>query len=158
MPLNREDGKGSVGEGFDRTVGSLTNGEKSFSEFIDSLMMGGIDESTASIQLIKEIRAATSDMVYIMELVFSVPLMGCCVFNMLTNGTAKMNINDLHSFTDAEYGSVPFDEEIQSLKLEDIQFGINLPGAVLLLSEKGRSNVPAAGKQQSAAVRTLFRV
>ena len=69
-----------------------------------------------------------------------------------------MNVNDLHSLTDAEYGFVPFDEEIQSLELNDIQFGINLPGTVVLLSEKGRGNVSAAGEQQSIAVRTLFRI
>lgn len=85
MPLDREDWKHSVGKGFDRAIGSLTNGKEFFSEDIDCLMMGGIDESAASVQLIKKIRAAASDVIYIVELVFSIPLMGGRVFNMLTN-------------------------------------------------------------------------
>ena len=85
MPLYREDWKRRVGKCFNRAIGSLTNGDEFFSEGIDSLMMDGIDESAASVQLIKKIRAAASDVIYIVELVFSIPLMGSRVFNMLTN-------------------------------------------------------------------------
>ncbi len=158
MPLDCEDRVYGVCEGFNRAVGSLTNGEKPFSEGIDSLMMGGVDESAASVQLIKEICAAASDVIYIVELVFSIPLMGSRIFNMLTNRTAKMNVDDLHALTDTEYGFVPLDEKIKGLKLNDIQFCINLPGTMIVLSEKGRGNVSAAGKQQSVAVCTLFGV
>ena len=95
--------------------------------------------------LIKEICAAASDVIYIVELVFSIPLMGSRIFNMLTNRTAKMNVDDLHALTDTEYGFVPLDEKIKGLKLNDIQFCINLPGTMIVLSEKGRGNVSAAG-------------
>ena len=95
MPLDCEDRVYGVCEGFNRAVGSLKNGEKPFSEGIDSLMMGGVDESAASVQLIKEICAAASDVIYIVELVFSIPLMGSRIFNMLTNRTAKMNVDEI---------------------------------------------------------------
>lgn len=75
MPLYREDWERGVGKSFNRAIGSLTNGDEFFSQGIDCLMVGGIDESAASVQLVKKIRAAASDVIYIVELVFSIPLM-----------------------------------------------------------------------------------
>lgn len=49
MPLNCHDGERGMGERFNRAVGSLADGEKFFSKFIDCLMMGGIDEGAASV-------------------------------------------------------------------------------------------------------------
>ncbi len=69
-----------------------------------------------------------------------------------------MYVDDLHSLADTEDGAAPFGEQVKSLKLEDIQLGIDLSRAVILLAEKGRRDVSAAGQQQSAAVRALFGV
>ena len=97
-------------------------------------------------------------MIYIVVLVFAVPLMFRSIFNMLTYGAAKVSVDDLHSLADTENGPAPFDEQVKALKLKDIQLGIDLSGTVILLAEEGGRNVSAAGKEQSTAVRTLFRV
>ncbi len=85
MPLDGEDGERCVDECLEGSVGSLADGKKIPAGFIDRLMMGGIDEGAASIELIEKIRPAASDMIYIVVLVFTVPLVVCRIFNMLTN-------------------------------------------------------------------------
>lgn len=74
---------------------------------------------------------------------------------MLGDGTAEADIDDLHAFADAEYRSLPLDEELQCLKLDDIQFYVNIFGTLIFLSEEGGSNIAAAREQKAVKFRQM---
>lgn len=158
MPLYANDREGSMGDGFDGAVRCPADRKKAVSKSVNLLMMGGIHESAASIELVEKIRPVAADVINIMILILTIPLMKSGIFGMLADSTAKMNIDDLKSFTDSKYGFFPLQKQFQRLKLKNVQLRINLPGTVVFLPEEGRSDIAAAGQQQAAAVLTCFRV
>ena len=67
---------------------------------------------------------------------------------ILNDAAAQSHIDDLHSFTDAENGNAVLDSVFQSLKLQDIQFGVDIAGAVIPLAEECGGDVAPAGKKK----------
>lgn len=70
---------------------------------------------------------------------------------VLYNGAAESDIDDLHTLADAKYGHGLPDGVIKSLQLQNIKLGINVAGTGIVFSEKGRSDITAAGEKQTVA-------
>jgi len=77
---------------------------------------------------------------------------------ILDQSTSQPYIDDLHPLADPQNRHGSAYGKLQRLKLQDIQFRIYISGTAVLLSEKGGGNVPAAGQEQSVAVRDLSHV
>ena len=56
---------------------------------------------------------------------------------MLNDISAKCHIDDLHPFADTEYGDAFPEGMLQGIQLKNIQSGINIPGTIDMLAEKG---------------------
>ena len=147
-----------MGERFYCTIMCLTDRQQISAKLIYSLVVRGINKCAASVQLVKEIRAAASNMIYIMIHVFAVPLMCGCIFDMLADCAAEMNIDDLKTLADTQNGFTPFDKKIQYLKLDNIELCIDCSGTVVMLPKECGRNIAAARQQQAVTVYTLFRI
>ena len=72
---------------------------------------------------------------------------------ILDDGSAEMDIYDLEALADAEDGFFCLYKVSECPKLKAIQLFINITGALVCSSEKGRSDVPAAGKNKTVVVK-----
>lgn len=72
-------------------------------------MMGAVGKQPGSIQFVKE-RAG----LYMgrMQFVALFPCMACRFADMLGDGAAEADVDDLHTFTDTENRAFPFNEEV----------------------------------------------
>lgn len=73
--------------------------------------------------------------------------------HILQNRSAEGNINDLHAFADAENREMKPQADINGLKLQNIQFRVNIAGTHVVLSEKGGRDIASPGQYQSIAFR-----
>ena len=69
--------------------------------------------------------------------------------HILQDGSSESYVDDLHAFADAQYRKVPPKAEFKCLKLQDVQFRVDIPGAGVVLSEKAGSDIAASGQNQS---------
>ncbi len=76
--------------------------------------------------------------------------------HILQNGSAKRHVDQLHAFADAEDGLVLPDAELQRLKLENIQFCVNMIGAIIFFSEESGRDISAAGQKESGTAADIF--
>ena len=74
--------------------------------------------------------------------------------DMLRDRAAQMYVDELHPFADPQHGLLLLQKKGERLDLQNIQFGVDLAGAVVLLPEKGGRDVAAAGQDQ---MRRLIR-
>ncbi|MDY6103600.1 MAG: hypothetical protein SPI28_03620 [Acetatifactor sp.] len=77
---------------------------------------------------------------------------------MLNDISAKCHIDDLHPFADTEYGDAFPEGMLQGIQLKNIQSGINIPGTIDMLAEKGGSNVTTSRKQKTVAGKNIGRI
>ena len=69
-----------------------------------------------------------------------------------------MYIDDLKPFADTQHGLFLFDKKRKRLELQNIQFGVDLHGTVVRLTEKGWCDISAAGKKQMGRQRSFLWV
>ncbi len=148
MPLDAEQRQVRVEQAFDHIVSGAAGAEKPLAQMIHCLMVGGIDQCAAAIELIKEVIAVKRAVIDIVCLVFAGPFMAVGGIDMLFDGSPKMYIDDLKALADAQHGLFLFYKEGERLELQDIQFRINLAGAMVCLAEECGGDITAAGKEQ----------
>ena len=68
--------------------------------------------------------------------------------HILCDRTAEGDIDHLHPFTDTDHGDPGGDRHVESLKLQDVQFGVNSTGTFVFFSEESRSDISAARQNQ----------
>ena len=71
--------------------------------------------------------------------------------HILQNSATEGNIDDLHALADPDDRDSGGNRYVESLELQDVQFGINIPGSVHFFPEKSRSDISAARQDQSVA-------
>ena len=71
--------------------------------------------------------------------------------HILCDRTAEGNIDDLHPFTDTDDRDSGGNRYVESLELQDVQFGVNSAGTFVFFTEKSRSDISAARQDQSVA-------
>lgn len=111
-------------------------------------MMGAVDGQAASIE---HMQKGIMNDGGIMELVPVLILVECGFFHVLDDGSAKKNIDNLHTLADTKYRLMIAQSLLHGFKLDDIQFCVYVSGAVIFLPEKSRRNVAAAGQEHAAA-------
>ena len=93
-----------------------------------------------------------------MEFVTVVPGMAGRFRDMLEDGAAQADVDDLHPLADAKDRALPFEKKLQGLELRDIQFDVDIPGALVFLSEESRGNIAAPRQQQAVERRQALNV
>lgn len=93
-----------------------------------------------------------------MELVAAGPFVTLCSDNVLKQIAAEMYIDELESLTDAEHGLALFDKAGECFKLQDVQNGVYMEGAVVCLAEEGGGDIAASGKEQMRCAVGSLRV
>ena len=148
MPLHGDDGQGDMLDAFDDVIAGAADGQQIFAQPVEGLMMGGIDRCAEPVQLIEEIGAGQAAVIYMVLLIRAVPLVGSGSGDMLDDGAAEGDVDDLHPLTDAEDRPAAAHKGFQRLHLQNIQFCVYAAGAAVCLAEEGGRDVAAAGQQQ----------
>lgn len=157
MPLDGDDGQRDVHDALDHAVRRAADCGKAAAEPVDRLMMRGIDGRAGTVQLKEEVAAVQPAVVDAVHLVALFPLVQGGGVDVLADRAAQMNVDELKPFADPEHGLFLRHKKGEGLKLQDIQLGVDAARAVILLSEKDRRDVAAAGQQQMrGAVRLLY--
>ena len=71
--------------------------------------------------------------------------------HILQNGAAEGDIDDLHALADADDGDPGSYGRVESLKLQNVQFGVNCTGTFVFFSEESRIDIAAARQDQGVA-------
>ena len=155
MPLDTENGKFFMDNAFDDTViGGLYHGQV-LSEVSDCLVVGAVGKRMKPVNVCEEgIRLYTGGMQFIAV----IPCVAAGFFDMLDDSAAQADIDNLHSFTDAKHRTFPLEEKVQCLKLENIQFHINVFGTLVILPEKGWRDVAASRQQKPVKCSQAFGI
>ncbi len=148
MPLHSQDRERGVDESFDHVVPGAADGNQSFADAVNRLMVGGVYFGVGSIELIKEIAPAEITVKDIMEPVAADPAVSLGGVDMLRDAAAEMNIDELESLADAEHRLFLCGKEGQCLQLQDIEGGVYVKGAMVCLAEKGGRDIAASGEEQ----------
>lgn len=127
MPLDAENGKRIVSDGFRTIVQSAALYDlKIFPKAMQTLMVGRVYTgvcNTGAIQFMQNGSLVGADrMIQILSRI----QMQTAAGHILQNGSAKRHVDQLHAFADTEDGFVLSDAELQRLKLENIQFRVNM--------------------------------
>ena len=125
VPLDTENGEGVVYDSLYYVVAGTTDCAKRKSKAVNALMMGGVYDRAQTVKLIEKVIPPQATVVDRMLLIVPDPLMDRGCIKILMDIAAKVDVDQLDSFTDSENGSFSLDIEIQDLKLENIQFGID---------------------------------
>lgn len=119
-----------------------------FAQFVQSLVMGAVYQHGIAVQALQAAAGVVDSQMVLVSPLIAVYVGGG---QILDDAAAQPHIDDLHSLTDAENGKSVLDPVFQSLKLQDIQFGVDGMGAVIPLPEKCGGDVASAGKKQPLA-------
>lgn len=158
MPLDGKDGESFVDKPLNHVVTGTADGNQSASRAVHSLMMSGIDHGARTIELVKEIAAAETCVIYGMELVMADPSVIFGGINVLEQIAAEMYIDELEPLADAEHRLFFCDETGQCLQLQDVQSSVHMEGAVIRLPKEERSDIPASGEDKVGRESGGFRV
>lgn len=152
MPLDGKDGERTVDKPFDHIIPGAADRDKPLSGAVYRLMVGGVYLDACSVELVKEITPAEIAVKNIVKLVASDPSVGLGGIDMLRDVAAEVDVDELEPFADAEHGLFLRRETGKDLKLQDIQFCVDVAGAVVGLTEKGGRDVAAAGEQKVCGI------
>lgn len=136
----------------DHVIPGAADRDQSSACAVYRLMVGGVYFVAVSVELVKEIAPSEIAVKNIVKLVAPDPSVGFGGVDMLRDVTAEMDVDELEPFADAENGLFLCRETGKDLKLQDIQFCVDVAGAVVGLTEKGRRDVAAAGEQKMCGV------
>ena len=117
MPLYGDDGQGGMLDAFDDVIAGAADGQQIFARPVEGLMMGGVNRGAETVQLIEEIGAGQAAVIDVVLLIRAVPLVGSGSGDMLDDGTAEGDVDDLHPLTDAEDRFFMLIEQIQCAQL-----------------------------------------
>lgn len=112
MPLHAEYGEACMGNPFGNAVFCMLYDMQFPSGIVDGLMMGAVGNHVKPIEFGKNGIGLYGGGMYF---IISIPGMGRGLRDMLPDVSSEKNIDDLHSFTDAQYRPFLFYEKFQSL-------------------------------------------
>lgn len=104
MPLDGKDGERTVDKPFDHIVPGAADGDQPFASAVCRLMVGGVYLGARSVELVKEIAPAEIAVKNIVELVAPDPSVRLGCVDMLCDAAAKVDVDKLETFADAEHG------------------------------------------------------
>lgn len=148
VPLDSQDGQRRVHQSFYHVVPGAADRNKVFPRAVYCLMVGGIYRSAVSIELIKEIQTVYITMIDAVHLIPADPFVPVCGVNVLRDVTAEIHIDDLEALADTEHGLFLRSKTGERLKLQNVQFGVDVAGAVIVLSEEGWRDIAAARQEK----------
>ena len=148
VPLDTENGEGVVYDSLYYVVAGTADCAKRKPKAVNALMMGRVYDRAQTVKLIEKVIPPQATVVDRMLLIVPDPLMDRGCIKILMDIAAKVDVDQLDSFTDSENGPFSLDIEIQDLKLENIQFGINGTGAVVVLTKECRCDIATAGEDE----------
>lgn len=155
MPLNAEDGKESMCNGFRHLIRRTLYHSKISAGPADALMVGAVDNGFGAIEGVRETaRKRMNHMGLILSVILMMPGGG----KVLNDCASEVNIDDLHSFADAQNRFPGTDEEIKKRKLLPVQCAVDLTGTPVRFTEKSRVDVTAAGKKKRIAAGGVRRI
>ena len=124
------------------------DGCQPFPDLAYPLMMGTVDHSLFPVQGIQTGVFQNPGGMILVAILVAVQLGSGKV---LGNGATQRNIDYLHAFTDAQYGKGVPDSIFQSLKLQNVQFCINISGSSVLFPKKSGGDISASRQNKGAA-------
>lgn len=148
MPLDGEQGQVGMEQSFYHIVSGAAGAAKPFPQMVHRLVMGGIDQCTVAVELIKKVAAVQGAVIDIVQLIPADPFMMVGGLDVLYDITAEMHIDDLKALADSQHRLFLCYKEGEGLELQDIQLRIDSVGAVIRLAEKGGRDITAAGKDE----------
>ncbi len=152
MPLYGKDGEQTVDKPLNHVIPGAADRDKPLACAVYRLMVGGVYFGAAAVELVKEIAPSEITVKNIVKLVAPDPFVGFGGIDMLRDVAAEMDVDELEPFADAENGLFLCRETGKDLKLQDIQFCVDVAGAVVGLTEKGGCDVAAAGEQKVCGI------
>lgn len=148
VPLDTKNGEGVVYDSLYYVVAGTTDSAKRKPKTVNALMMGRVYDRAQTVKLIEKVIPLQAAVVDGMLLVMPDPLMDRGCIKILLDTAAKVDVDQLDSLTDSENGPFCLYIEIQDLKLEDIQFGINGTRAMVILTKECRCDIATAGEDE----------
>ncbi len=124
--MHTEDGPLCVDDGFDDAVWGFLSSIKPLPKPPKALMVGAVDGTRRTIELVEDRAGKIADRV---ELVLALPLMGGMGGQILDDGAAKAEVDDLDSFADAKDWPIALQKCMEKGKLCEIQCPVNIAGA-----------------------------
>lgn len=148
MPLDGQNGQSRVHQPFYYIVPGAADWDQILSRAVYGLVVGGVYQSAAAVELIKEVRSVYITFVNVVHLILSDPFVPVCSFDVLCDVAAEIHVDDLEALADTEHGLFFRYKERERLKLQNIQLGVYMTGAVIALSEEGGCDIAAAREEQ----------
>ena len=149
MPLEGQDRALRMGDGFyDAVVGHLDHLETG-SHLVNGLVVGAVGGKISTVVLSQPTVGGGSGH---MDLVFGDPLVTAELGNVLDQAAAKVNVDDLMAFADAQNRLASAGKEIQDGKLFVIQFGIDAFGTIDRLTVAGWIYIGTARQDQAVVL------
>lgn len=142
MPLDAQDGESLMYNSFRHIIGSILDNEKIPSGGTDALVMGAVYGEISAVKLLEYGSGkgmAGMDLIPIRILV-----QGICG-EILDDPASEIDIDNLHSLTDAKNRFTGFYKGIKHGELLSVKHGVNASGTVIGFSEQRRINISAAG-------------
>ncbi len=131
--------------GLRHVVGSILDDGKAFAGSADSLVMGAV---YGKILPVEPVQKGAGERMAGMDLILAGVLMQGIGGEILDDAAAEIDIDNLHSFADAQNRPAGFYKGIQHRKLLSVQHRIDNTGAVVRFPEQDGIDVPAAWQKQ----------
>lgn len=148
VPLDSQDGQEGVHQPFYNIIPGAADRKQILPWAVYGLMVSGVYQSAAAVELVKEIQSVYITMIHIVHLIPASPFVSVGGIDMLCDVAAEIYIDDLEALADTEHG-LPFCcKKGERLKLQNVQLGVNMAGAVITLTEKGGRDVAAPRQEQ----------
>lgn len=145
-------------QSLDHIVPGAADRNKVFPRAVYGLVVGGVYRSAVSIELIKEIQTVYITMIDAVHLIFTDPFVPVCGVDVLRDVAAEIHIDELKALADTEHGLFFRRKKGERLKLQNIQFRVDVEGAVIALPEKSGCDIAAARQEQMGGVLGSFGI
>jgi len=76
--------------------------------------------------------------------------------HILNNGASEGDVDQLHTFADAKNRSVVSDAKFQRLKLQNVEFGVDVSGTSAAFTEESGRDITASGQYETGAGKDIF--
>ena len=123
-----------MSDGLDAVVvRTALDSPKSPSQPVNTLMMGAVNDHAVPVQIVQPgILGYHAAMVLVAAHIF----MSLCGGEILDYAAAQPYVDDLESLADSQHGDLLCDTQVQGLKLQNVQAGVYIAGAMVAFTKK----------------------